>query len=140
MKEDLCTYEQAIKLKDMGFDEPCYNFWSLEPDGKPLVITSTLCIVRSSDLKGRDVTAPFLWQAQKWLREKGIHISVNPYCKVYNPNICDAEDCAWSFELHSVPFGRWLEKSKGEFDAYELALSAGIDAALELLTDKLNDK
>ena len=49
-------------------------------------------------------------------------------------------DCFWSMELSSVPFGYWLNVSKGEFDTYESALSAGIDAALELITDKLNDK
>lgn len=139
MKEDIVSYELAIKLKELGFDELCYNFWSLEPDGKPLIITSTLGNIRSSDLKGRDVTAPFLWQAQKWLREvKGIHIAVDPYCKENNSdtNICNAEDCFWSMELSSVPFGYWLNVNKGEFDTYELALSAGIDKALELLTNK----
>ena len=79
--EDFVTYEQALKLKELGFNEPCYNFWSLEPDGKPFIITSTLGDVRSSDLKGRDVTAPFLWQAQKWLREVKNRI-VLPTCNL----------------------------------------------------------
>ena len=67
--EDFVTYEQAAKLKALGFDDPCYNFWSLEPDGKPIIIISALGDVRNSNLKGRDIAAPFLWQAQKWLRK-----------------------------------------------------------------------
>ena len=133
MKEEYVTYFQAVKLKELGFKCVVYTHY---PQGDNNIRYTEDAINWNNSVAL--ISAPRLDQAQKWLRDKGIHVSANPYCKVYNHNICDAEDCAWSSELYSVPFGRWLNVSKGEFDTYELALSAGIDAALELLT--LNTK
>ena len=73
---------------------------------------------------GEYVSAPNLWQAQKWLREKK-HLSVEPYANIvanFNYNIADLESFA---------------DSKGQgigYESYECALAAGISAALELIT------
>ena len=152
MKEEYVTYEQSQALKRLGFAEKVYHAYLKKISIEPELSVGDLKEMYSKDPKNYNdnrkgagkglffYSAPRLDQAAAWLRDKGIHVSANPYCKVYNHNICDAEDCAWSSELYSVPFGRWLNVSKGEFDTYELALSAGIDAALELLTNKLYDK
>lgn len=72
------------------------------------------------------VAAPTLAQAQKWLRE--VHcISVEPICNMvrqWNVNVCEIDkfgEVAWA---------------KIGMDTYESALSAGITAALEILTDQ----
>ena len=155
MKEEYVTYEQSQALKRLGFAEKVNHAYlkkiSIEPElsvGDLKEVHSNVPKNYNDNRKGAGkglffYSAPRLDQAQKWLREvKGIHIVVDPYCKENNSdtNICNAEDCFWSMELSSVPFGYWLNASKGEFDTYELALSSGIDKALELLTDKLNDK
>lgn len=81
------------------------------------------------------VAAPTLWQTQKWLREKGIHISVNPYMgydidadgALYN------EYPSWGFELMDVASAEFMNDAGGNHTSYESALSAGIAAALELI-------
>ena len=68
--------------------------------------------------------APFLWQAQGWLiREKGIHIIMNPSFKegqiLYTPYVASYD---------------WGRSCEGDFPAeYEKALSAGITKALDIL-------
>lgn len=123
MNEDFVSYELAVALKAAGFDEPCIAQWAREPDGKPILLGSTAFVFSNAELKGRDVTAPLLWHAQKWLREKH-HISVRVSYLSY----------------HQVWFADWLNLDSGEFDdtdatfaAYEKALADGIEAVLELI-------
>lgn len=121
--EDYCSYELSKALKACGFDEPCIAQWACEPDGKPILLGSTAFVFSNAELKGRDVTAPLLYQAQKWLR-KVKHISVRVSYIHY----------------HKVWFADWLNLDSGEFDdtdatfaTYEEALADGISVALELI-------
>lgn len=123
MNEDYVSYELAVKLKAAGFDEPCRHYYDIEdaPDG---------CYWEGSSLHKKNhnedipkFSAPTLWQAQKWLREKH-HISVRVSYLSY----------------HKVWFADWLNLDSGEFDdtdatfdSYEEALADGITAALELI-------
>lgn len=76
---DYCSYELSKTLKACGFDEPCIAEWACEPDGKPILLGSTAFVFSNAELKGRDVTAPSLYQAQKWLRKvKNIIVDVSP--------------------------------------------------------------
>ena len=137
-QEDYCSYELALKLKACGFDEPCIAQWACEPDGKPILLGSTAFVFSNAELKGRDVTAPLLYHAQKWLREaKGIAINVI------------AHDCS---DKHREGKYHWMEvhlSNSNEngpqwmdwfiygkhplFDTYEEALSDGLSQMLELI-------
>lgn len=137
--EDYVSYKLALKLKACGFDEPCIAQWACEPDGKPILLGSTAFVFSNAELKGRDVTAPLLYQAQKWLREKLLlNVGVNPAIPTLK----------WQFYIddlnqHINPYDgelmtRWnddmQEKADKQFyDSYEQALSAGIASALELI-------
>lgn len=126
---DYCSYELAKKLKEAGFDEPCREFYNSER-----VIESALEAYNFNHLgmtyQGEwftdAISGPTLWQVQKWLREKH-HVSVRVNY------ILDTRQ--W--------FADWLNLDSGEYDdccgdyfSYEAALSAGIEAALELIKDK----
>ena len=82
---------------------------------------------------GVDCSAPTLWQAQKWLREKkGIAINVIAHDggeyhseRIILPNCMMPETRAW-----------YVGTTTPLVDAYEQALSAGIAAALELIEKK----
>ena len=131
--EDYVSYPIALALKKAGFDEPCEAFYE-HIDGK-----KWLSVDGKEDWNsGVDYSAPTLWQAQKWLREKGIHISVNPYMgydidadgALYN------EYPSWGFELMDVASAEFMNDAGGNHTSYERALSAGIAAALELIEKK----
>lgn len=123
---DYVDYPTAVALKECGFDEPCIAQWACEPDGKPILLGSTAFVFSNAELKGRDVTAPLLFHAQKWLREvKGLHIAIK---------------WGYSFQwlwfgLHITKFPKGDEFEKGNFgySTYEQALFAGISASLELI-------
>lgn len=121
-QEDYVNYELAVKLKACGFDEPCIAQWACEPDGKPMLLGSTAFVFSNAELKGRDVTAPLLFHAQKWLREKkGLHILVD--FDLYGK---------WYYKLFPVG-GCCVDEGNSGYITYEAALSAGISASLELI-------
>lgn len=118
--EDYVSYPIALVLKKAGFDEPCEAFYA-HTDGK-----MWLSVDGKEDWNsGVDYSAPTLWQAQKWLREKGIYA----YCE---PNRLKK----W--------FARAIDLDKNEdlifdgqiFDNFEEATEYAIAAALELIEKK----
>ena len=124
MKEECVTYEQAQALKRLGFRDEVFGYY--DEFGRLGINTQTDYNVNWDYF----ISAPTLSHAQKWLRENHC-LSVEPICNMvrqWNVNVCEIDN-----------FGTAVY-SKMNLDTYELALSAGIDAALELLTDKQTDK
>lgn len=131
--EDYASYELAKKLKACGFDEPCIAQWACEPDGKPLLFGSTAFVFHNAELKGRDVVAPLLYQAQKWLREKKkIDVLVWNCACGYGWEISKANADSRGTTLMDYD-DNGEDKDSGMWLTYEAALSAGIYAALELI-------
>lgn len=122
---DHVSYELAKKLKKCGFDEPCIAQWACEPDGKPMLVGSTAFVFSNAELKGRDVTAPLLYHAQKWLREKK-----EIFVEVTSEALHD-----WDFFVMELDGDANIGVVRGSeiYPSYESALSAGISAALELI-------
>ena len=126
MKEEYVTYKQAIKLKKWGFD------WNVNKVyHRPSTLAEWELFPWHSEYndwnnEGKFYrSAPTLSLAQKWLREKH-NLSVEPICNMvrqWNVNVCNIDN-----------FGTAVY-SKMNLDTYELALSAGIDAALVILTN-----
>lgn len=131
---DYCNYDLSLALKAAGFDEPCNYGYSVKMRlgldvsfGEPKIVHSKAPKNYNDNRKGIEkglsfCSAPTLWHAQKWLREKH-HISIRVSYLSY----------------HKVWFADWLNLDSGEFDdtdatfdSYEEALSDGIAAALEL--------
>ena len=126
MKEEYISFEQAVKLKELGFDWETYDYYY----GKDRKFHQSIPLDHNGNDGGRKecCSAPTLAFAQKWLREKHC-LSVEPICNMvrqWNVNVCEIDN-----------FGIAVY-SKMNLETYESALSAGIDAALRLLTDKLN--
>lgn len=126
-QEDYCSYELAKKLKACGFDEPCIAQWACEPDGKPILLGSTAFVFSNAELKGRDVVAPTLAHAQKWLREVK-HCDVTVYAQPYN-----GLPYYTGYILFEGDETEVLDDNGQWFDDYEKALSETIAAALELI-------
>ena len=130
--EDYVSYSLALALKKHGFDWECRDFyWTSDGTFKH----TDAPVHKNSEHCTTMVAAPTLCQAQKWLREKGIHISVNPYMG-YDVDADGAlynEYPSWVFELMDVASADFMNDAGGNHTSYELALSAGIAAALELI-------
>lgn len=141
MNEDYVSYELAVKLKARGFDEPCHYHYDsdreshiIEPnytanDGEDCQYITADDLLEDNNA-WQYCSAPTLWQAQKWLREKK-KIDV----LVYN---CA---CGYLWEVSKAMNGTGLilfdekgdDENSGCWTSYEAALSAGISAALEMI-------
>lgn len=77
MNEDYVSYELAVKLKAAGFDEPCDHYWyKVYTDSAKMEMRQASADDYNND--GWSVphcSAPHIYHAQKWLREKH-HISI----------------------------------------------------------------
>lgn len=120
--DDFVSYDLAQRLKEVEFKEHCKNAY-LKIGRKVKLLYWGTAAKLANDMGGEYVSAPTLWHAQKWLREKH-HISVRVSYLAY----------------HKVWFADWLNLDSGEFDdtdatfaTYEEALADGISVALELI-------
>ena len=136
---DYVSYELAVKLKAAGFDEPCDHIYMRDRKSDTWEFADWTVEERNYNKRKRPIlaiSAPTLWQAQKWLRKKwGIHVDAcvfSDYSTDADGNVCDRWDF-WGFDLYAVVGGYRMIDDDGEYDSYEQALSAGISAALELI-------
>lgn len=135
--EDFVTYEQALALKKLGFDEKCLFAYNenvtLIPhhytcDGT-VYTTDLYCSSNKHYYKDKDFCdAPTLAHAQKWLiKEKKYYV---------NPD-ADISD-VWLWEIvnlrNSNLICMWNQPNQhNHYNSYEKALSAGITECLKML-------
>jgi hypothetical protein len=69
MEKEFITYEQALTLKELGFDEPCWAWWHIEDCDTRFCYSEQ----RSPIINSREteiVGLPTFSQAFRWFREK----------------------------------------------------------------------
>lgn len=125
-EKDFVPYETAKKLKEAGFDWKCGSYIEKIPGTEREEWNDDECCL-CTVTKINCYPKATLWQAQKWLRDKK-NLSVEPYANIVGGFNCRITDLASFADEKSGCIG---------FPSYEAALSAGIDAALELITNKI---
>jgi len=125
MKEQFVTYEIAVKLAKLGFNEPCW--FQFDEDGNldwcysEMKIETTEVTIRSGYL------APLWQQAIDWFREKFKH-----HIEIQSPDYQNENDFYWT--IHVVKkigvFG------DGSSDNYYEAREQAILKAIELCQNK----
>lgn len=129
-KEDFVTYEQALALKKLGFNERCLYYYNAneqivanERDYQEEVSVKDLYISYNSEYTSYNrIDAPTLAQAQKWFRQKGY--SIEAMLCVNKTYRCD---------IFSIEDFRHVSFKIMDMTSYEEALSAGITECLKLL-------
>ena len=124
---DYVSYPLALALKKHGFDEPCRHHYDIEdaPEG---------CYWEGCSLHKKnhneDITkfsAPTLWQAQKWLRErKKLH------CQV----LLNGVRTMYFWQIRELVGNGKHAESKHQYEIYEDAMNNCVAAALELIEKK----
>lgn len=154
--EDFVTFEQAKKLKELGFDWKCTHFYDyFDPDmlisagrivneGGAAYALTVDKLSENFNLDDPDIferaSAPTLAQTQKWLMEKQKLFVIS---EVYFKNCMDGDYTNPEYEYIIVNFrdGGALRTESGSlfpqrlFTTYEQAISEGIDKALEILKE-----
>jgi hypothetical protein len=85
MNKEFIPYEQALELKELGFDEPCFAVYI----DKTLIMEDDWLYSTNQDtfIESSNFTAPLYQQAFRWFREKyGLHhvVEYDPIDKVYS--------------------------------------------------------
>ena len=122
--EDYVSFKQAKDLKELGFDWECNRFYNstLNEDINGWLSCENF---NNSDYS---ISAPTLAQAQKWLREEK---KIDVIVFLSYPR----GERKYHYGIHrQFPFLNYVDDY--HHDTYELALSAGIDKALELLKEE----
>lgn len=140
-KEDFVSFEQAKRLKKLGFDWNCNHYiderGKISENTKDDFFHSCYEDLNDANFALHDksgnlldyYSAPTLAQACKWLRSKDILIHILP--KSNNKYMTQV----WEISCYEI-----LETLRGEFDTYEQAQSAGIDFALGMLEKSSNEQ
>ena len=128
MTDDYVSLETARLLKEAGFDCPCIEYYTLE-EGK---IHGWADAEPYNQNEYRDYySRPTLSLAAKWLREVK-HLAVMP-------EFCFS--CNWQYRIYLLPVENGYAEditvgSERLYEAYEDALEAGMNEALEFLINK----
>lgn len=86
MKREFVPYEQALELKELGFNENCLAFYNFEERLMPIDTDFTNFRELSDDL----TKAPLYQQAFRWFREKynfKYSIGITNICVYHIPHI-----------------------------------------------------
>ncbi len=142
MKNEFVTYEQAIQLKELGFDEPCFAYYGLnnvedklffdiDPDDGELTSLNQNQFYHNNLSEIGRISAPLKQQVFKWFREKHqIEVTVSCY---YSKRL----GISYEERLYHCHIIRDGITTKGpKFKTYEEGESACIDKLIEIVKNK----
>ena len=112
-EKDFCDYNTCVALKELGYDDVTQFFFNKDEVRTPRIP---------------------LYEAQKWLREKGIFVHISHPLRVEN-------DVFWNYEVLNEAWDDGKQNpcicaSGGLFDSYEEALQKGIKTAVKILKEE----
>jgi hypothetical protein len=123
MEKEFVPYEQALPLKELGFDEPCFGYF---PNCNVLI--QKIC--KNTDFVTY-TPAPLYQQAFRWLREKyNIHYAMKPILGSKN-GYDSFPMLGWDYDIFvtnretknsyymGYPVGEWFTATLDNFDEGE---------------------
>jgi hypothetical protein len=119
MENEFVSYEVALALKELGFDEECFK-WYHNPD---LLTDDELFLIYNNDNE-LFAFAPLKQQVFRWFREK-YEWYANLSSWIHEPELGTYHE----YEIYGNPNGVYGE---GKYDTYEEAENACIDKLIEL--------
>ena len=125
MKEQFVTYKIALKLKELGFDEPCFGFWDRYSLDKAVELKIEFTQKTNSYFiraKANNCCLAPLWQQViNWFRENGnLNIELRLNKDGYQYNICNTRNPMFSIVKHK------------QINSYEESREQAILKAIEL--------
>ena len=127
MNKEFITYEQALELKELGFDEDVIAYWEKNSLLKPIPMSDFINSFPVNDYPKADwIAAPLYQQAFRWFREK---YSINSW-------IINAEDNNNAFK----PFfrGNNIDEHLVDFyNTYEEAEQLLLKTLIKILKEQI---
>ena len=125
MKNQFVSYEIALALKELGFDEECFGWFYLN---KPSYIEYERCKLK--ECSNVHIPSPLYQQVEQWFREKHqIIIAVHAYRDL--DAIDEVDQILWEFTLWDK---EWNDTSDYTYyHSYEEARDAAILEAIKIV-------
>ena len=115
MEKEFIPYKQALALKELGFDEPCFGYYT----GDTMHFVLRPLMLRANELESYVVTAPLYQQAFRWFRESyKLHSTITSISQ---------ESWQWHITKPTEPLGKLYDE---DFYTYE---EAELDCLKELI-------
>ena len=129
MKNQFVSYEIALALKELGFDEECFGWFYLN---KPSYIEYERCKLK--DCSNVHIPSPLYQQVEQWFREKHqIIIAVHAYRDL--DAIDEVDQILWEFTLWDK---EWNDTSDYTYyHSYEEARDAAILEAIKIVKGEI---
>ena len=125
MKNEFVIYEQALALKELGFDKPCLAFYSPKEELHPVFQEPSKGPYFNNGSFIETLRAPLYQQAFRWFREK--HKLVFNFISY---NIVKPGEYHWSITWNDEA------KASGIVKTYEEAEQACLDKLIEICKNK----
>ena len=138
MEKEFVSYNQALRLKELGFDEPCFGSYVFGDElsikyCEDQFITDSCCL------------APTFSQAFRWFREK-YNLVIEPcvlFQRLHSTEDDHFEILEFGYRIYSFDQYRGGLRDKVEWDGYdnsneEKAELACLDKLLEIVEFKTN--
>ena len=140
MEKEFCTYEQAVALKELGFNESCFGYYIETKEWIPASYSQKGTIYPSNlDLMKEWVSAPLYQQAFRWFRDKhNLYSTINldSYKEPYSLKVTikHLDDTNTFVDKEYYPYNNGI----GDIDnkKYEEAESACLDKLIENCKNK----
>ena len=136
MEKEFTQYTEALALKELGFDEKCYGYFTrdeeffyFDVDDLSSAYTKNMDNLVVNSVNGLECTAPLYQQAFRWFREKYKLEGITQ----------QAEDFVW----YKWKISQYNEDGKKyvadwyEYETYEEAELACIKKLIEIVKEKL---
>jgi hypothetical protein len=121
MNKEFVTYEQALALKELGFDEPCFAYYK-DMKGEKVLLYDSM------DFDG-ECNAPLYQQAFKFFREKHGMLGCIEFVEPeYGGD--------YGYKLYYKPGHLYIDHWNKGFKTYEEAEQACLDKLIEICKNK----
>ena len=135
MNKEFIPHQEALELKELGFDEPCFGYY--EDNNLTITFPSTSSNgwkwVGNSIIPAKNTKAPTFSQAFRWFREKyNLHSEIRTYtAKFFTPVIQKLESIVTYIEYGGI---------NSKFNSYEEAELECLKKIIEIVKNKGGDK
>ena len=123
MEKEFIPYEQAVELKELGFDEPCFGYYNNL--GRQQFILSLRNLKEDNNDSINYFSAPLYQQAFRWFREKYGLWQI----------VMQNTDKDWTYDIMTI-IGMIDYKIFDVFDTYEEAELACLIKLIEITKTK----
>ena len=143
MKKEFVPYALAVKLKALGFDEPCFAKYTFIPEDEidwftipEQGITNKTSFGSSKNYNSKSfekegtISAPTFSQAFRWFREKNFYVSINTYHSV---SLNKPFGLSIDYLHESGKWDYFDYRGESDFETYEEAELACLTKLIEIV-------